>query len=164
MSLKQQDHNKAIEPYDAIRCEFRQIGIHNVIDYNQQRKNHNINSLLIGSKLNPLRSYNFALIDSEILQARYIHDRKYSGDIVFQVYQIDTNVYAEELTFTTLPLLQQMCPSLACLQMKRFPNKWTSTGIGKLTRIGVNSPQDLARQITNKSNNRRLKDLGESGF
>ena len=42
ISIKQQDHNKAIVHYDAIRCKFRQIGIHNVIDYNQQRKNHNI--------------------------------------------------------------------------------------------------------------------------
>ena len=72
MTLKQQDHNKAIEHYDAIRCKFRQIGIHNVIDYNLQRKNHTINSLLIRSKLFTLHSYIFALIDSEILQASYI--------------------------------------------------------------------------------------------
>ena len=93
------------------------------------------NSLLIGSNLTPLHSYTFALIDSEILQASYIQDKTYSGDIAFEVYHIDTDVYAEELNFTISPLLQQMCHSPACLQMKSFPNKWTNAVMRKLTRI-----------------------------
>ena len=95
MILKRQDHNKAIEHYNAIRCKFCQIGIHNVIDYNSQRKNHAINYSLIRSKLPTLHSYTFALIDSEILQASYIQDRTCSGDIVFEVCQIDTDVYTD---------------------------------------------------------------------
>ena len=88
----------------------------------------------------------------------------YSGDTVFEVCQIDTDVYADELDSTTSTALQQMCHSLACLQIKSFPNKWTNAVIRKLTRIGVNTPTDLAMKITNLTLNRQLKDLGESGF
>ena len=46
-----------------------------------------------------------------------------------------TTPYTEELKSTTSPVHQQMCHSLASLQMKSLPNKWTNVVVRKLTRI-----------------------------
>ena len=67
----------------------------------------------------------------------------YSGTMIKEVCNIDTDLYNEELDRNGNKILVQMCLQLKNLQQKSFLSKWTSVVMCKFTRASITSTLDL---------------------
>ena len=88
----------------------------------------------------------------------------YSGNIIQEVCNIDTDLCNKELDRTGNDTIKKICHELACLQQKSFPNKWTNTVMLNLTRNIIISSFDLKYYFVYETLNSHLADTGDSGL
>ena len=155
---------KSIEHYDALRCKFQRIGIHNSTDYFSLNSSESLQLLLSSHNMLLLYPSTIKSINLELIFASQIQRSSFSGNIIKEVCNIDTDTYNEELDNNGNVNLVQICLQNANLQQKSFPNKWTNAVMRKLTRAGIKQPSELKDYIITKTLNPRLRNGGDSGF
>ena len=164
MSIQRGDIMKSIEHYDALWCKFQQIGIHNSTDYFSLDSSESLQLLLSSHGLPLLYPSTIESINLELIFASQIQGAGFSGNIIKEVCNIDTDMYNKELDTNGNVNLVQICLQLANLQQKSFPNKWTNAVMQKLTRAGIKHPSKLKDYIIYETLNPRLTNAGDSGF
>ena len=158
------DTMKSIEHYDALRCKFQKIGIHNSTDYFNCDSSSSLQLLLSSHGLPLLYPSTIESINLELIFASQLQKSSFSGNVITEVCNIDTDTYNEELGNNGKVNLINMCLQTANLQQKSFPNKWTNAVMRKLNRAGIRHPCELKDFILNKTLNSCLKGFGDSGF
>ena len=120
--------------------------------------------LLSSHGLPLLYSSTIESINLELIFASQLQKSNFSGNVIEEVCNIDTDAYNEELDNNGNVNLVNMCLQTANLQQKSFPNKWTNAVMRKLNRAGIQHLSELKDFILNKTLNSRLKGSGDSGF
>lgn len=156
----------AIEHYDALRCKFRDIGVHNAADYAMAKTLSplGINAQFGLYDIPKLRISTLVFIDEEIIIAQEIPREGYTNDTIKEVCKIDTHEYHEILNRTGNKALQTLCLKVATLQQKSFKTKWTNRVMEKLTKAKILAIYQLKYVIDTGTLNRRLTMNGDSGL
>ena len=92
-------------------------------DYLQVHRQNDINLCFSNSDLPIILLSTIKYINDEIILAQQIKNGTYSGDIIYKVCDIDTNLYNRELNGLDSKVLKKICHQVICLQQKGFPNK-----------------------------------------
>ena len=140
---------KSIKHYNALRCKFQQIGIHNSTDYFNLDSSSSLQLLLTSHGLSLLYPSTIESINLELIFSSQIQRSSFSGNVIKEVYNIDTDTYNEKLDNRGNVNLVNICLQTANLQQKSFPNKWTNAVMQKLTRAGIQHPSKLKDYIIN---------------
>ena len=82
-----------------------------------------MNSLLSSYNLPMLRPVTIEVITSDIHSTELVKWSEFFGNIIQEIWGINTNLFEEELNGDGAVALKKMCHQLACLQQKSFPNK-----------------------------------------
>ena len=95
-------------------------------------------------------------INLELIFAQQIQRTENSGNTIKEVWNIDTNLYTEELDTNGNKILVQICLQVVNLQQKSFWNKGTNAVMRKFTRASIISPSNLKHYNISKALNQRL--------
>ena len=164
MRIKRSDVNNSIKHYDTLQCKFQRIRIHNSTNYLRLNSSESLQLLLLSHGLPLLYPSTIESINLELIFASQIQQAGFSGNMIEEICNIDTDLYNEELDTNGNVNLVQICLQLTNLQQKRFLNKWTNVMMRKLTRAGIKHPSELKDYIINETLNPRLINAGNSGF
>ena len=156
---------KSIEHYDALRCKFQKIRIHNSTDYFNCDISSSLQLLLSSYCLSLLNSSTIESINLELIFAPQLQKSSLSGNVIEEVCNINTDMYNKKLNNNNGKMnLVNICLQTANLQQKSFLKKLTNAVMRKLNRAGIQYPSELKNFILYKTFNLRLKVSSDSGF
>ena len=88
----------------------------------------------------------------------------YTGSVIEEVYNINIDLYNEELYGVDDESLEKLCHQVARLQQKSFSNKWTNAVMHKFNQVNIANSSDLRTYIILETLNPRLRNCGASGL
>ena len=126
------DIMKSIEHYDALWWKFQRIRIHNSTDYFNLDSSSFLQLLLTSQGLSLLYSSTIESIKLELIFALQIQQSNQPGNLIKEVWNIDTDTYNEEFDNNGNVNLLNICLHTQNLQQKSFPNNWPTRWCEKL--------------------------------
>ena len=103
-----------LKHYDALRCKFRQIEIYNLANYLRIDSCVTLNLLLSNSNLPVMLPSITDYINYMIIDAEQINKETYSGNIIQEVCNINTDLYNKEFDRIGNNTLEKICHQLSC--------------------------------------------------